>query len=410
MYLLGCGINHKSATIAIREQLAFDQQQASSALHSLLQRQAANEAVLLSTCNRTEIYAFSHQPERIKEWLFSQCNSELDLTPFCYEFVNADCVKHLLRVASGLDSMLLGEPQIMGQIKQAYQLACQAGAVGTELKQLFPAIFSASKQIRQNSNLGAHSVSLAYSIIQLSKRIFSQIQQCRVLLLGAGTQMELITTYLIKQGIKHFIIANRHLEKAQKLANTIAAQAIQLSDIPAYLPQVDLVICATSSPLPLIGKGMVERAIKQRRHSPMLMCDLAVPRDIEPEVADLDDIYLYNIDDFQEIIDANQHHRQLAAKQAEMLVDAHTEIFMRKLRIHQSRHVISQFRKQMDLLREKEVKKALQNLQNGQDPKLIISELAHKLTNKILHQPTIKLRHAASEQQLQILQLMQELL
>lgn len=410
MHLLGWGINHKSAPISIREQLAFDPQTTCQALHHLLQNKAANEAVLISTCNRTEIYASTQDPDYLKNYFLTHFGGQTDFNRHCYDYYDADCVRHLIRVACGLDSMALGESQILGQIKQAYQLACEAGTVGPELRHLFPAVFAASKQIRHHSNIGANSVSLAYTAVQLGKRIFSQLTKCQVLLIGAGAQMELLATHLLKQGIKQFIIANRHSEKAQLLADVTKGKAIQLGDIPAYLPHIDLLICATRSPLPLIGKGMIESALRLRKHKPILMIDLAVPRDIEPEVAQLEDVYLYNIDDLQEIMTDNWKNRALAAEQAESMIDAHTEYFMRKLRIHQARNLIHQFRQQIHSLRQHEVNKALLSLRDGENPQKVIDELARRLTNKILHQPTLKLRQAASEQQNDILHLIQQLL
>lgn len=410
MHLISWGINHKSAPIAIREQLAFNPTTTQQALHYLVQNNAANEAVLISTCNRTEIYASTSDPHHLKHCFFSQFGGQTDFGHHCYDYTNTECVRHLIRVACGLDSMALGEPQILGQLKQAYQLACEAKTVGPELRHLFPAVFAASKQIRHQSNLGANSVSLAYIAVQLGKRIFSQLAKCQVLLIGAGTQMELIATHLLQQGMTQFILANRHTEKAQLLANVTGGKVIQLGDIPAYLPQVDLVISATQSPLPLIGKGMIESALRVRKHKPILMIDLAVPRDIEPEVAQLTDIYLYNIDDLQDIITAHWKNRKLAAGEAETMVNTHTEYFMRRLRIHQASTLIHQFREKIHHLRESEVHKALGQLQTGKNPQIVINELARKLTNKILHQPTLKLRQAAGEQQQDILHLMQQLL
>lgn len=410
MHLVGWGINHKSAPLSIREQLSFDSTATCQALYHLLQDKAANEAVLISTCNRTEIYASTSDLHHFKNCFSTQFGNQIDLNRHAYNYRDEDCVRHLMRVACGLDSMALGEPEILGQIKQAYRLACDAGTVGPELRHLFPAVFAASKQIRHNSHIGTHSISLAYTAIQLGKRIFSQIKKCNVLLVGAGSQIELLAHYLLKQGVKNLVIANRHREKAEIIAEVTHSKAIQLGDIPAYLPQTDWLISATRSPLPLVGKGMVESAIRLRKHKPMLMIDLAVPRDIEPEVAQLEDVYLYNIDDLQEIIITNLKNRTLAATQAESLVDFHTEDFMRKLRIHQARSLIQQFRQQIYSLRDREVKKALSLLSVGENPQRIIDDLARRLTNKILHQPTVKMRQAASEKQQDILHLIQELL
>ena len=410
MQLLNLGINHKSANIGIREQLSFDKEGASKALHSLLQHQSANEAVLLSTCNRTEIYATTYEPERLKKWFFSQYRGSENLNSHFYHHSNQDCVKHLMRVACGLDSMVIGEPQILGQLKQAYDVACQAGSVNSFFKQLFPAAFSASKQIRTESKIGSNPITLAYSIVHLSKRIFSEFTRCQLLLIGAGSQIELIANYLLKHKINHFFIANRNLEHAQALARLVGGRAIQMSDIPIYLSQSDIVISATSSQLPLIGKGMVESALKVRKHNPILMIDLAVPRDIEPEVSQLEDIYLYNIDDLQEIIQQNLKNRQLAADHAEGMIENQTENVMRKLRLYQAGNLIQQFRYQVNQLRDKELEKAINRLNRGEDPSLILRTFSKKLTNKILHQPTIKLRQTVGHQQQEVLKILEELL
>lgn len=410
MPLFSCGINHHSAPIGIRERLAFNHSQIKAALDDLRGLDAVNEAVLLSTCNRTEIYMAGHNPEPLQEWFRTQSQAaNINIEPHYYLHVEQDAVRHLLRVSSGLDSMVLGEPQILGQIKQAYRLACEAGATGPELQHLFPAIFAGAKTIRQETGIGANPISLAYAAAQTAKRIFTYLSQCRVLLIGAGELIELMATYLHEQGVQKMMVANRDVSKAAQLAG-VNGSAFRIGDIPLCLPQADIVITATSSQLPIIGKGLMERTLKTRKRRPLLMIDLAVPRDIEPEVSELKDIYLYNIDDLQTIIDANLKNRRRAAEQAEALVELQTAHYMRQLQIANLSDTISEFRRAAFRHRDQTLQKALGELRHGRDPLLVAEQLAHQLTNKLLHQPTVKLRELAYNQQAEALILAKKIL
>jgi glutamyl-tRNA reductase len=309
----------------------------------------------------------------------------------------------MMRVASGLDSMILGEPQVLGQIKQAYFSAEKAGAVGTLFKQLFPAVFATSKLIRTTTEIGAHPVSLSYAITQLSKTIFDAPSHCEVLLIGAGETITLIATHLQSIGVKKITIASRTIEKSRCIAAQVKAECIHMSDIPATLKNSDIVITATASQLPIVGKGMIESATKDRK-KPMLLVDLAVPRDIEPQVATLDHVHLYNIDDLQSSIANNLSTRQFAAEQAETIIESHVALFQKKMRVFQMRHVITQYRDQLEKLRETEYKKAVKQLQRGIDPQIVLNEFGQQLINKIMHHPTVKMREAASADQCVALQ------
>ena len=405
MQLTAYGINHHTAPIAIREKLAFNETQLPLALKDLVKQHAVNEAVILSTCNRTEIYTNAAPIPSLQQWLSENKSlNHLDLNPYCYSHHNADAVKHIMRVASGLDSMVLGEPQVLGQMKQAYQIAQNAGTIGDYLKHLFPAVFESSKQIRTDTDVGTQSVSIAYAIVQLSKRIYNRLSDCRVLLIGAGETIELVATHLHGLGVSKITVANRTLEKTQAMADTLNVHAIRIQDIPTYLKESDIVISATASQLPILGKGMIESALKHKKNRPFLLIDLAVPRDIEPEAAKLNHVYLYNIDDLQTIIAQNLKNRGEAAKQAETMIDLQASLFLRKMRVFHARHVITEYRDRLDKIRAGELEKAMRELEKGYDPKAVLELFGHQLINKIMHHPTVKLREAASENECEMFQ------
>lgn len=410
MPILTYGINHKSAPIEIREKIAYDPTRTCETLQELLHKQSVNEAILLSTCNRTEIYTTSQFRDPIQQWLISKHNHpKFDISSFCYDYHGIDAVRHLLRVASGLDSMVLGEPQILGQVKEAYRLACEMGTAGKQLQHLFQTIFAASKQIRYSTDIGKNSVSMAYAIVQLAKKIFNKLERCKILLIGAGQIIELIATYLKSCGIQKMVIANRSFEKAYQLAHNFQAQAIGIADIPIYLKESDIIISATASPLPIIGKGMMESALKAKRRKPRFMVDLAVPRDIEPEIAELEDVYLYNLDDLQHVLNENLKNREQAAKQAEEMIDIQATHYMRMLRILDAKDMIRGYRQQLETLRDKELIKAREKLQRGHDPEMVLQYLGHNLVNKIMHNPTIKIKKAAYNERLDMLLMAKDL-
>lgn len=399
MKLVAYGINHHTTPIAIREKLVFSALQLPAALQDLISQPAINEAVILSTCNRTEIYADTTHITSLQQWFMQQKSFiDFDLTPYCFAHYDVDAVRHIMRVASGLDSMVLGEPQVFGQMKQAYQVAQDTGTAGNHLKHLFPAVFEASKQIRTETNIGANPVSMAYAIAQLSKNIFNTLANCRVLLIGAGETIELVATYLRSAGVHKIVIANRTIEKTQPLVDTLQAHAIRMQDIPTYLKESDIVISATTSQLPIVGKGMIESALKTRKKKPLLLIDLAVPRDIEPEVSTLDHVHLYNIDDLQTIIVHNLKNRSEAAAVAESMIDLQASHFLRKMQVYNARHVIMEYRNRLEKIRVEAQEKARRQLQKGIDPQIVLEQFGNDLMNKVMHHPTVKLREAAAEE------------
>lgn len=395
MSLFACGINHQTAPLALREKVIFSPDIMPKSLLDLVQQTCVEEALILSTCNRTEFYCASNDATSVIDWLHQYHQlAPYQLKDSLYIKHGQDAVKHALRVASGLDSMVLGEPQILGQVKTAVSIAQNAGTLGSKLCRLFDYVFSVSKQVRTQTSIGCHSLSLAATSVELVKHIFADITHLGVLLIGVGETIELAARHLQTAGVKCFWLANRTLAKAEKLASSIHAHAITLSQIPDYLPQADMVVTATSSPLPILGKGMVESAIKIRKHKPIFMVDLAVPRDIEPEVAGLADVYLYTLDDLQKIIQQNLKNRHQAAEEAEALIDVKTKQFMQMLKIQELVPAITAFRQQAETIRDIELAKAVRSIQNGAPTEQVLSHFAHSLTNKLLHEPIAKLKQS----------------
>lgn len=401
MQLLACGINHKTAPLAVREKLVFNQADLSQSLINLIGQTKTKEAAILSTCNRTEIYCVNEEPKTIIQWLHQHRSVKPSLEPYLYFHQDQSAVQHILRVASGLDSMVLGEPQILGQLKTAFTHADQTGTLGKQLRHLSHYIFSASKKIRSETAIGVHPVSVASAAVDLAKRIFADISQTKVLCIGAGDTMELVTQYLLKTGVKNFWVANRTSNRAEKLATLLNGKAISLEQMIEVLPLVDIVVAATASSLPIIGKGAVERAFKKRKRRPMFMVDLGVPRDIEPEVAQLSDVYLYTIDDLQGVITQNLAERQQAATIAENMVRAQADSYMRNLQIVEAGSVIRYYRENAENLRDLELAAAVRLLQSQSlSPEEVLKRLAYRLTNKLLHNPTQQLRFDAINEDL----------
>ncbi len=413
MALLAVGLNHKTAPVQIRERVAFAPDQLPEILRNLAAQANISEAAILSTCNRTEMLCCvdNADSEIIIEWLrHHRAFDANELNPYMYTHPDQMAVRHMLRVASGLDSLVLGEPQILGQLKSAYSTAKEAGTVGTQLSKLFEYTFSVAKQVRTDTAIGASPVSVAFSAVSLSKQIFSDLSEHTALLIGAGETIELAARHLKESGIKRLIIANRTLAKAERLVKELEGFAITLSEIPAHLAEADIVISSTASPLPILGKGAVERAIKIRKHQPILMVDIAVPRDIEEEVGELDDIYLYTVDDLQEIIDEGLRSRQEAALQAEDIIDTQVTHFMGWLRSLDAVSTIRCYRSKIDLIREAELEKAKRMLAQGNDPEKVLAQLARGLTNKIIHTPSAQMKQAGFDGRPDLLDAARELL
>ena len=324
MTLLALGINHRTASVAVREQVAFSPAQLDSALAELRNLPQISEAAVLSTCNRTELYCVTDAAgeQAVLNWLGRFHNLRVDeLTRCAYHYLDNDAARHLMRVAVGLDSMVLGEPQILGQLKDAYQQARESKGLGGELERLFQHTFAVAKQVRTETGIGKNPVSVAYAAVSMASRIFDDFSRSRALLIGAGETIELVARHLHEAGVRQLTVANRTRERAELVAGPLGGTAITLQEIPDALEHADIVISSTAAPLPILGKGMVERALKKRRHRPVFMVDIAVPRDIEPEVGELADVFLYTVDDLEEVIQENRRHRQVAADQAESLIE-----------------------------------------------------------------------------------------
>lgn len=406
MSLFAVGINHKTAPLELREKLAFQPEQLPEALRDLQQQPYINEATILSTCNRTEIYCDASLQAKPCEWLAQHYALPYQqLTSSLYTYHDEAAVQHIIRVASGLDSMVLGEPQILGQLKSAFVQAQNAGAVGTHLQRLFQWVFATSKRVRHDTQIGVNPVSVAYTAVHLARRIFADLSKRSVLLIGAGETIELAAQYLVSQGIQQLFLTNRNHARAQQIGQRWGAQVFPLEQLTQYLGSADIVIAATSSPLPLLGKGSVETALKQRKRQPILMLDIAMPRDIEPEVAQLADVYLYNIDDLKALAAENQKSRQAAAIKAEQLIQIEVAHFMRQLQALEAVPTIKAYREHIAGMREQTVNQALRALASGAQPNEVIIELAQRLTNKIMHGPSAQLRRAAYEGDLNSLDL-----
>ncbi|MCP4391376.1 MAG: glutamyl-tRNA reductase [Gammaproteobacteria bacterium] len=397
MALLSLGINHLTAPVDIREKVAFAPEQMSHALHELQNIPAINESVIVSTCNRTEIYcdASSDCSDVITHWLTTHHGiNDNGLSPYIYHHSDQEVARHLFRVASGLDSMVLGEPQILGQLKNSFDQARGDNTVNSILDRLFQHSFSVAKRVRTDTEIGSNPVSVAFAAVNLSKQIFGDLNQLHALLIGAGETIELVSRHLKSQQIGSMTIANRSIERAQLLAEQIGADAVQINAVPEQLAGADIVISSTASQLPILGKGATESALKQRKHRPIFMVDLAVPRDIESEVGELQDIYLYTVDDLKSVVDENLRGRELAAEAAQEIINLEVTSFNQWLRTHQSSDQIRQLRDGAELIKRQAVEKALAQIKNNADPEEALNRLANEITNKLMHKPTIEMRKA----------------
>lgn len=405
MTLIALGINHNTASIDVREKVAFSSTQIESALREALEKAGLSEVAILSTCNRTELYGYcGGRPDSLVQWLAAHKEvSEEDLVRGHYIYVGSEAASHMMKVASGLDSLVLGEPQILGQMKSAYAVAREAGSLGGHLHDVFQRVFSVAKRVRSETAIGENPVSVAYAAVSLAQQIFSDLKQDTALLIGAGETIELVARHLAEQGIKKLIVANRTLGNARSLAEQFDAEAILLADIPEHLHRADIVISSTASQLPLLGKGAVEQALKRRKHKPMFMVDIAVPRDIETQVGDLADVYLYTVDDLKEVIDENMRSRQQAAKIAEEIIVEGLNHYEREQRALSSVDTIKALRQSMDALRVQELEKSRKALESGSDPEQVLEQLARNLTNKFLHTPSTQLKQAGADGEQEII-------
>ena len=398
MPLFTLGINHRTAPLAVRERVVFHAEELPRALSELVRHAQISEALILSTCNRIELYLQAETPQGGIDWLAADRRvPPHEMVPYCYTHAEPDAVRHTFRVASGLDSMVLGEPQILGQMKEAVRLADGAGTLGTTLSKLFQNSFSVAKEVRSTTAIGSNVVSMAAAAVRLAGRIFERLSEQNILFIGAGEMIDLCATHFAAEQPKSVVIANRTVDRGRVLAERIGARAIRLEEISACLDRFDIVISCTASPLPIIGLGLVERAIKARRHRPMFMVDLAVPRDIEQEVGQLDDVFLYTVDDLIQVVEAGQESRQAAVLEAEAIVDTRVDSFLDWLKTRQSVPLIRSLRDSTERMRQHEMEHALKRLASGEDPAKVLDQLSHRLSNKFLHAPTQALNQAGDE-------------
>jgi glutamyl-tRNA reductase len=398
MQLFAIGMNHQSAPLELRERVVFAAERLQAALAELVRAKPVTEAAIISTCNRTEIYGVAGDPGEALDWLAGYHSVAPEaLKAHVYALPQGEAVRHAFRVASGLDSMVLGEPQILGQMKDAVRAAHSAGTLGTTLNRLFQRSFAVAKDVRSNTRIGANVVSMAAAAVKLSGRIFSSIAEQKILFVGAGEMIELCATHFSAQHPRAMAFANRTLDRGESLAQRFNARAVLLRELPDVLSEYDIVVSCTASSLPIIGKGMMERAIRARRHRPVFMVDLAVPRDIEPEVGAMDDVFLYCIDDLAELVREGLDERQSAVVQAEAIIETQVDSFLHWMHSRERVPLIRQLRESGEDARRAELDRALKALARGEDPKAVLESFSRGLTNKLLHAPTQALNQGDSE-------------
>ncbi|MDF1828256.1 MAG: glutamyl-tRNA reductase [Legionellaceae bacterium] len=413
MVFVASGLNYKTAPLALREKMAQLSSPDHTSLERLLHLPFVSEAVILSTCNRTELYCKTDKPSLLISWLAEEINLELDsLAPYMYQYQGYEALQHLLRVASGLDSMMLGEPQILGQLKQAFRQADERNGVKSQLHQIFPFVFNASKRIRTKSGIGSNPISIASAAARLIGQLFSHYESLEIFIIGSGETAALVAKYLYQHGARKFTIASRTRENADKLALQWHAESLNITDIPTQLPKADVVISATACPLPFIDKSMVEQAMASASVPEKTMCflDLAIPRDITPDVAELKNVFLYNIDDLHMTIENGLNERRAAAIRAEALIEPELEHYMRSHRTRRAQHAICDYREKMQQLAEQELQRATQKMTTGQCEHAVLREFSDRLTNKLTHETTVGLRQAAADDHPELLTLTSYLL
>jgi glutamyl-tRNA reductase len=408
MALYALGLNHTTAPLEVRERVAFAPDALSDALRDLVGARAVKEAAILSTCNRTEVYFHGGEPAPVADWLaqFHRL-SATSLSPYVYTLQQDKVVTHAFRVASGLDSMVLGEPQILGQMKQAVRHAESAGSLGLVLNRLFQRTFAVAKDVRTQTDIGSASISMAAAAVKLAERIFPSIAQQRLLLIGAGEMVELAATHFAAKAPKSITVANRTLERGRVLADRFGADAITLNELPERLHDFDIVVTCTASTLPIIGKGLLERVVKQRKHAPVFIVDLAVPRDVEPEASRLDDVFLYTVDDLAEIVKDNLQVRRESVVEAEQMIADQTAHFLRWLEGRALVPTIAALHGHHDDLRSAELERARKMLAAGAAPEQVIELLARGLTNKFLHAPLSALNAAGEAERAELIAVLQ---
>ena len=410
MQLFAFGINHQTAPLSVREQVVFHADKLTTALRELVDRRPVQEAAIISTCNRTEVYCSTEDPRAAMDWMAGYHRLKTQqIEPYVYQLPQEKAVKHAFRVASGLDSMVLGEPQILGQFKQAVRAAQAAGTLGLLLNKLFQRTFAVAKSVRSETEIGAATVSMASAAVGLAQRIYSSIAEQSVLFIGAGEMIELTATHFAAHHPRRVTFANRTLERAQALADRFLGRAITLNELPSQLATHDIVVSSTASTLPIIGKGLTESALRARKHRPMLMYDLAVPRDIEGEVGALDDVFLYTVDDLGKIAREGMEVRGNAVTQAEAIIENQVTDFMHWLGNRELVPTIRALRDSAERARRHEMERALRRLAKGDDPRGVIEQLSHALAAKLTHAPTHALAHAREDERMQLAELLTRL-
>lgn len=410
MRLFAFGINHQTAPLTVREQVVFQTERLSQALRNLVEQRPVKEAAILSTCNRTEVYCNTDEPTAAIQWLANYHQLPADgLEPYIYRLPQERAVQHAFRVASGLDSMMIGEAQILGQMKQAVRSAEEAGTLGLLLNRLFQRTFSVAKEVRTQTEIGASAVSMASISVRLAEEIYPSVSDCRVLFVGAGEMIELCATHFAARQPKSMTFANRTVERAQDLASQYRAQAIALNEVAASLPTHDVVVTSTASPVPIIGKGTVESALKARKRRPILIVDLAVPRDVEPEVSDLGDAFVYTVDDLGRIAADGLAARSNAVQQAEAIIDTEVRDFMHWMNTRGAVPTIRALRDHAERNRRHELERALKSLEKGDDARKVLERMSEALTNKLMHGPTHALNTASDDERDQLVQMLSRL-
>ena len=410
MHLFTLGVNHTTAPLSVREHVAFHAESMGQALHDLTRHRPVKEAAILSTCNRTELYCHTEDPQAALDWLAEYHRlAPSAIQPYTYTLPQQEAVKHAFRVASGLDSMVLGEPQILGQMKQAVRIAEEAGTLGSLLHKLFQRTFAVAKEVRTNTDIGSSSVSMAAASVRLAQRIFGDLKGLKVLFIGAGEMIELCAEHFAAQKPASITVANRTLERGLTLAHRFGGSAIILADLPEHLADFDIVVTSTASQLPIVGLGLVERAIRARKHRPMFMVDLAVPRDIEPEVAKLDDVFLYTVDDLAEVVEEGIGNRQQAANEAEIIINARVGNFMHWLETRGAVPTIRALRDHGERLRRHELQRAQKLLVRGDDPAQVLETMSLAIINKLLHGPSHALNSASGDEREKMEELLREI-
>jgi len=390
------GLNHRSAPLEVREKLAFAPELQAEALARLAAQPGVSEAVLVSTCNRTEVYCSAEDESPVRAWLEREAEkSGIAIASHLYSHRDSEAVRHAFRVAAGLDSMVLGEPQILGQVKQSVRTAESAGTIGSHLSRLFQTTFSVAKQVRTETTLGTQSISMASAALKLAQNVFGDLSRTRLLLIGAGEMVELAATYFVAQRPQSIVVANRTVARGEEFAERFGGQAVALVELPARIAEFDIVVTATASSLPILGKGLIEGALKARKRRPMFIVDFAVPRDVETEVAELADVFLYSIDDLGKIVQQGTEARKSAVTQAEAIVDRHVAAFREWQGARAAVPAIVELRRRAEEYREIELAKAKARLAKGEDPAAVLESLAKGLANKFMHHPTQALSHAS---------------